>query len=321
VLFLNVHPEALVHPVHGPGLVDDILASDIAPPLVVIEILEAPDQTTAALVDAVARLRQHGFLIALDDFGAGLTNLGRVWDLRPDVVKLDGELIRKAVNSYRNARSMVRLVELLHDSGTFVVVEGVEVEAEALLSMDCDADLVQGYYFGRPEIVTGDSHSVSQVTEPLAGRFMSARKIPHVADMEEMTPYRQAFRATIEAFINGESLAESATHFLALEWALRVFLIDEHGVQVGDNVESVQHPMRRKSTFPLLARRTGANWSKRTYFRNALNHSGTIQISEPYMSTSSTNLCVTLSIHVKTAQGTYVLGGDVLFEGLSRMLG
>ncbi|WP_206997170.1 sensor domain-containing phosphodiesterase [Trinickia mobilis] len=320
VLFLNVHPAVLVHPVHGRGLIDDILACRIPPSRVVIEILEAPEDTEALLADAVARLRLAGFLIALDDFGAGLTNLGRVWDLRPDVVKIDGELIRKAVTSYRNARSLLRLIELLHDIGTFIVVEGIETEAQALLSMDCDADFVQGYYFARPEILTDGKHSALPVTEPLARRFMDARKIPQVADMEELTPYRRAFRATIEAFVHGHSLAESAAHFLALEWSMRVFLIDEQGVQVGENVESDAHRKRRRVTFPLLSRRAGANWAKRAYFRNALAHPGTIVVSEPYMSSSSTNLCVTLSIHIKTARGGRVVGGDVLFEGLSRLL-
>ncbi|MGV2289789.1 EAL domain-containing protein [Trinickia sp. YCB016] len=320
VLFLNVHPDVLVHPVHGQGLIDDILACGIAPSRIVIEILEAPEDTAALLADAVARLRLAGFLIALDDFGAGLTNLGRVWDLRPDVVKLDGELIRKAVTSYRTARSLLRLIELLHDIGTFVVVEGIETESQALLSMDCDADFVQGYYFGRPEILTGGKHSALPVTEPLARRFMDARKIPQVADMEELTPYRHAFRTTIEAFINGQSLNESAAHFLALEWSMRLFLIDEQGVQVGNNIESLAHSKRRRVTFPLLSRPAGANWSKRAYFRNALAHPGTVMVSEPYMSSSSTNLCVTLSVHIKTAQGGRVVGGDVLFEGLSRLL-
>ncbi|TKC87829.1 EAL domain-containing protein [Trinickia terrae] len=320
VLFLNVHPDMLVHPVHGPGLIDDIAACGLPPSRVVIEILEVADDTAAMLADAVARLRLAGFLIALDDFGAGLTNLGRVWDLRPDVVKLDGELIRKAVTSYRNARSLLRLIELLHDIGTFVVVEGIEAEAQALLSMDCDADFVQGYYFARPEIIAGGRHSALPVTEPLARRFMDARKLPQIGDMEELEPYRRAFRETIEAFIGGHSVEACAAHFLALEWSLRVFLLDDQGVQVCDTIEAQGHPMRREMPFPLLTRRTGANWAKRAYFRNALAHPGTLMVSEPYMSSSSTNLCVTLSIYIRTLHGGRVVGGDVLFEGLSRLL-
>jgi EAL domain-containing protein (putative c-di-GMP-specific phosphodiesterase class I) len=150
ILFINAQPEVLTHPIHGPGLVADILACGIPPARVAIEILETPQPRNGVLADAVAQLRLHGFLIALDDFGAGETNLSRVWDLQPDVVKLDRELIRQAATSHLKARSLLRLVGLLHEIGTLVAVEGVETEAEALLCLDCDADFAQGYYFGRP---------------------------------------------------------------------------------------------------------------------------------------------------------------------------
>ena len=58
VLFVNLHPDVLVDPVHGPALVGDLLASGVAPERVVIEILEARQETPAALVDAVAGCRQ-----------------------------------------------------------------------------------------------------------------------------------------------------------------------------------------------------------------------------------------------------------------------
>lgn len=320
VLFINLHPDVLVDPEHGPGIAADILASGMPPSRVVIEILEARQETTAVLADAVARLRQCGFLIALDDFGAGLSNLGRVWDLHPDVVKLDRELICKAVSNYRNARSLLRLVDLLHDIGTFIVVEGVETEEQALLSLDCDADFVQGYYYGRPSIEIGAARGGLPATHALASRLTSARKLRRVADLEELGPYRHAFRLLKEAFCAGHGIDESAAHFLPLEWALRVFVLDEDGVQVGENVESNKHGVWHRTTFPLLARRPGANWSKRAYFRNALVRSGETIVSEPYMSSSSTNLCVTLSAHVRTAGGGFVLCADVLFEGLSQAL-
>jgi EAL domain-containing protein (putative c-di-GMP-specific phosphodiesterase class I) len=319
VLFLNVHPDLLVHPEHGPGLAADLLASGTAPSRVVIEILEAQGAMNG-LAEAVERLREQGCLIALDDFGAGLTNLGRVWDLRPDVVKLDRELICKAASSYRNARSLLRLVDLLHDIGTFIVVEGVETEEQARLSLDCDADFVQGYYFARPSprIAAPSERSPARLLET---RLASAHKLRHAADLDELVPYRQAFRRAMDAFCAGRDLAECSAHFLHLEWAARVFLLDDSGMQVGENVESDRHAeWRNRGPFPLLSRRAGAQWSKRPYFRHAVLHSGQIAVSEPYMSSSSKTLSVTLSVHVRRGGRGFVLCGDVLFEGLSRQL-
>jgi len=321
VVFLNVHPDVLADPVQGPALADDLLESGMAPDRVVIEILEAKQDAPSALGDAVARLRSFGFLIALDDFGAGLTNLGRVWDLRPDVVKLDRELICKAVSSYRNARSLLRLVDLLHDIGTFIVVEGIETEEQARLSADCDADFVQGYYFGRPTIdIEAAMAAKSAGTARLDDGLIDARKLRRVGDLDELAPYRRGFVLLRDAWRAGVPIEMAAQHFLACEWALRVFILDDMGRQVGENVESDRHDHWRRTTFPVLARSSGANWSKRTYFRDALVRPGETIVSEPYMSSSSKNLCVTLSAYLNVGGSGFVLGADILFEGLCHML-
>ncbi|MGN6319982.1 sensor domain-containing phosphodiesterase [Trinickia sp.] len=321
VLFVNLHPDVLVDAVHAPALADELIESGVVPGRVVIEILEARQETPAALVDAVERLRERGFLIALDDFGAGLTNLGRVWDLRPDVVKLDRELICKAVSSYRNARSLLRLVDLLHDIGTFIVIEGIETEEQAMLSADCDADFVQGYFFARPTTEIDLRMPLGGV--PMSGRdarLTHARRLRRAGDLDELLPYRLAFGAFKDAWCAGAPADQAARHFLACEWALRVFVLDDTGQQVGENIEPERHHDLRSATFPLLARRAGANWSKRAYFRDALVRPGETIVSEPYMSSSSKHLCVTLAAHVVVDGRGFVLGGDVLFEGLSRSL-
>ncbi|RDU97537.1 sensor domain-containing phosphodiesterase [Trinickia dinghuensis] len=321
VLFLNVHPDVLADPVHGPALADDLLSSGMAPERIVIEILEAKQETSSILGEAVARLRSLGFLIALDDFGAGLTNLGRVWDLRPDVVKLDRELICKAVSSYRNARSLLRLVDLLHDIGTYIVVEGIETEEQARLSADCDADFVQGYYFGRPTIEIESAKALTGICAASCNdQLTDARKLRRVRDLDELAQYRHAFGLLKNAWCSGLPIEMAAQHFLACEWALRVYVLDDTGRQVRENVESDRHDRWRRATFPILERAAGANWSKRTYFRDALVHPGETIVSEPYMSASSKNLCVTLSAYVNVDGRGFVLGADILFEGLCHVL-
>ncbi|GLU32030.1 EAL domain-containing protein [Trinickia caryophylli] len=320
VLFLNVHPDVLVDPHDSACLVEDVLESGMAPSRVVLEILEAGQETTDVLADSVERLRGQGFRVALDDFGAGLTNLGRVWDLRPDIVKLDRELIWKAAASYRNARSLLRLVDLLHDIGTLIVIEGIETEAQAMLSFDCDADFVQGYFFAMPAFELAPPAVASPAAGELGSRLSRAHKLRHVADIEELGPYRKAFARVKRDFCAGRDIAESARHFFALEWGQRVFVLDEEGCQAGETIESDRRPPGRDVIFPLLARRVGANWSKRPYFRHALFRPGQIAISDPYVSSSSRALCVTFSVYVSRGGGGCVLCADVLFDELSAKL-
>lgn len=320
VLFLNVHPDVLVDPADSAGLVEGVLESGLAPSRVVLEVLEARQETTAALADSVERLRKVGFVIALDDFGSGLTNLGRVWDLRPDIVKLDRELIRKAAESYRNARSLLRLADLLHDIGTLIVVEGIETEAQAMLSLDCDADFVQGYFFALPARELAPPAVGFPMMRELGSRLASAHKLRHVADLQELRPYVRAFERVKRAFCAGRGVEESAPAFFELEWAQRVFVLDEEGGQVGETIESDRRQPGQRVIFPMLARGKGANWSKRPYFRHAVFRPGHVAISEPYMSSSSRTLCVTLSVFVSRHGQGYVLCADVLFDEFSKTL-
>lgn len=316
VLFLNVRPEVLTHPVHGQGLISDLRASGIPPARLAIEILETPLPRSRMLVEAADLLRLHGFIVALDDFGAGETNLSRVWDLRPDVVKLDRELVRQAATSHRNARSLLRLVELLHEIGTLVAIEGVETKAEALLCLDCDADFAQGYYFARPAALTSPDNLKISGTEALLRHFHGTERIKPIRDLAGLQPYRQAFQHVTRTFLLGRHFPESATRFLRLDLSIRMFLLDQNGAQIGDAVESKDHPMRKQARFPLLTRSAGAHWSKRRYFRDAMSRPGETVVSEPYVTSGSMNLCVTLAVCVETDSGKRVVCGDVLFEEL-----
>jgi EAL domain-containing protein (putative c-di-GMP-specific phosphodiesterase class I) len=99
----------------------------------------------------VARLRQIGFRIALDDLGAGYAGLNTFTQLEPDFVKLDRALV-SGVDASTRKRSVVRSMLRLcgEELGIHVVGEGVETvdERDALASDGCV--LLQGYLFARP---------------------------------------------------------------------------------------------------------------------------------------------------------------------------
>ena len=57
------------------------------------------------------------------------------------------------------------IVELLHEAGAEVAIEGIESANEALLAMDSGADLLQGFHFSAP--------SANPPDEPLTQRILS----------------------------------------------------------------------------------------------------------------------------------------------------
>lgn len=96
--------------------------------------------------------RRHGFLTALDDFGAGYAGLSLLADFQPDIIKIDRYIVDHIdTDKPRQAivAGMLKTAEML---GLSVVAEGVERREEVSLLRDMGIDLFQGFLFARPAI-------------------------------------------------------------------------------------------------------------------------------------------------------------------------
>jgi EAL domain-containing protein (putative c-di-GMP-specific phosphodiesterase class I) len=104
------------------------------------------------LRDIVTAYRGMGFKVAIDDFGAGYSNLDLLAGFQPDIIKLDMALTRGIdADPVRRAilRSMIGLCDALSIT---LVAEGIECAAEYRTLRDLGVGLFQGYLFARPEI-------------------------------------------------------------------------------------------------------------------------------------------------------------------------
>ena len=94
-------------------------------------------------------LHEDGFIIELDDFGAGYSSLTSLNTLRLDVMKLDMSMIRHATAT--KDYSILRFAALLADGMRMkTVVEGVETEEQVAALKVLGCDYIQGYYYSRP---------------------------------------------------------------------------------------------------------------------------------------------------------------------------
>jgi EAL domain-containing protein (putative c-di-GMP-specific phosphodiesterase class I) len=119
---------------------------------VFLEITETAAFQNHALCDSVLRevCTRTGAQLVIDDFGAGHSNLTRLLDLDPAIVKLDLALVRD-VQSSPKKRAVVRSVTALcHELGARVVAEGIESELELSCLQGLGVDYLQGYLLGRP---------------------------------------------------------------------------------------------------------------------------------------------------------------------------
>lgn len=311
-LFLNIHPQVIVDGLthHGPFFGELLESCGITPYRVVIEVLEAALLEDAPLSDSLAYYRGLGCLIAIDDFGAGHSNIDRIWRLKPEIVKLDRSLANQASED-RTARMMLpRLVAMLHEAGSLVLMEGVETEAQAMIAMDAEADFVQGNFFAipSPELTAVPSGGAS--FDALYNQFHRLAALEHLDYQSEVDPYAQALVGVAERLETGQPLAEAAAPFLDLPHADRCFVLDRMGQQSGTSVLAHGAMAAADPRFAPIADDSGANWARRHYFRRALSQPG-VHMTRPYLSVATARLCVTVSTSIRTAAGRFVLCGDV----------
>jgi EAL domain-containing protein (putative c-di-GMP-specific phosphodiesterase class I) len=113
--------------------------------------------SSAMLVPDVLRpfmeeMRNHGIVFALDDFGAGLISLEILHELRFEIAKIEGSLVRD-IDRMAGQQAMVRgAIALAQEMGMYVVAEAVETEAEALWLREAGVGCMQGYLFGAPSV-------------------------------------------------------------------------------------------------------------------------------------------------------------------------
>ena len=136
------------------GLVTGLLSRhDVPARALVLEITETSIITDfEASQDVIARLRDLGVVVSIDDFGAGYTSLAYLSNLAVRELKLDGTLIT-GLGSVRDDRDLelVRAtIDLGHAMGLRVVAEGIEDDATLGLLRELGCDLAQGYHISRP---------------------------------------------------------------------------------------------------------------------------------------------------------------------------
>ncbi len=107
-------------------------------------------QNLEAISVTLTRLRQAGFRIAIDDFGAGYSSLNYLVELPVDKVKIDQRFIWSLFNSPRNQAVVKAILSLARTIGIQTVAEGVETAEQLAFLQAHGCHYVQGYYLARP---------------------------------------------------------------------------------------------------------------------------------------------------------------------------
>jgi EAL domain-containing protein (putative c-di-GMP-specific phosphodiesterase class I) len=146
-LFVNLHPQSLLDPQLYSRR--DPLAPHARH--VVFEFTERGSLSDVHdILSRIARLREIGYRVAIDDMGAGYSGLNAFTAMLPDFVKFDRDLIRSMHTVPAKRKIVGSMVAVCRELRIRTVAEGVERREEWEAVRDLGCDLVQGYLLGRP---------------------------------------------------------------------------------------------------------------------------------------------------------------------------
>lgn len=116
-----------------------------------VEVLESENVEDYRVIDKfIKEFKRYGVEIAIDDFGSGFSNFTHLFELEPDILKIDGTLIKNIdtdEKSYEFVKSIVQLAKALQIKTLAEFVSSKEIFE---ITYDLGIDYFQGYYFSPP---------------------------------------------------------------------------------------------------------------------------------------------------------------------------
>lgn len=86
----------------------------------------------------------------MDDFGSGYSNIDEIIRLEPDVIKLDGSLIKTIDKDHKQRQITGQLVKLCQVLNAKTVAEFVHNQEVCNIAESIGVDYLQGFYLAEP---------------------------------------------------------------------------------------------------------------------------------------------------------------------------
>ena len=103
-----------------------------------------------AMISTIKKLKEYGFTVSMDDFGAGYSSLNSLKEMPLDVLKLDADFFRNDEGDGRGQIVVAEAIKLAKNLNMRTVAEGVEIKEQVEFLAGQGCDMIQGYYFSRP---------------------------------------------------------------------------------------------------------------------------------------------------------------------------
>ncbi|RJG13736.1 EAL domain-containing protein [Pseudomonas cavernicola] len=277
----------------------------VPPERVVFEITELGGGSLR-LPEVVARYRDAGARIAIDDFGAGYSQLDRVLALQPDILKLDMRLFQAAARGGLSGEVVKALAQMAEKTGCWIIAEGVETEAQLDFALECGSRYVQGYLFAKAELEFFPADAFVERFARLRDRYVQHKLAEHARLMtlrQQVAELMNSLKTWAEA---GAPLC-SLPAPTAYPWLLRMYQCDRNGTQLTPNLEWSGNAWREDHRY------LGHNWSWRPYFYQLLAEGWDARrliLSTTYRDATSNQYCLTAGQFIDNGRRLLLLDID-----------
>lgn len=157
-------------------------------PQVVVEFTEQTEANEEQLSAIRQRSSEHGFRIAIDDYGTGYSNVTNLLNYMPDFVKIDRGLIEGIETDSKKQYFVANIVEFARENGFLALAEGVETREEMNTVIRLGVDLIQGFYTARPNerfLDEIDRDVKNEITSLNLQTVESRQKKTYIVDKEQ----------------------------------------------------------------------------------------------------------------------------------------
>ncbi|MBS7007823.1 sensor domain-containing phosphodiesterase [Anaerostipes sp.] len=116
--------------------------------------IEITESTCSAdcreLKDQINRIREAGFRVSVDDFGAESSNLALLAAAQFDILKIDKGFVKDIIDNEYAQTIVEAMVGVCEKMNIQLVAEGIENEAQLEVLKKCGVKTVQGFLFSKP---------------------------------------------------------------------------------------------------------------------------------------------------------------------------
>lgn len=297
----------------SPGWIDLLEVNQVSPTIKMIEqaginpkqiVIEITEQN--GNIENIKRLteeyHQAGVRVAIDDFGAGHSQIDRIIEVEPEFIKIDMKLFKSACKGGAAANVALSIADFSNRSGSKIIFEGVETEEEFHFAIDCGADYVQGWIFNVAVAKPDKSNTYFDQVSDLKKSYLArkSQRIKILAHENKLVSKKilelcQRLRA---ANIDGSKIEKSLIRELNRLGVLRYYICNGDGTQISANYEIANDA----AVVKVNNKQLGHNWCHRPYFPqlHAMTDftSDYLEVSTPYKDIISAQLCKTYGIFV-----------------------